>query len=73
MLRKGLKSLEEAPQSNLYESLEHPRNSWIWEFTIAQKLRDLGLGSLQLLKTCGTWGLRAALAPVGAEEATAAI
>eukprot|EP00435_Cladocopium_sp_Y103_P014735 s3102_g3.t1 len=42
MALKSLKALEEAPQSHLYESLEHPGNSWLWEFTLAKKLKDLG-------------------------------
>jgi hypothetical protein len=36
---KSLKSLEEAPNTQLYESCEHPRNSRMWEFTLAKALR----------------------------------
>jgi hypothetical protein len=42
MALKSLKALEDAPRSNLYESLEHPYNSWLWEFTLAKKLVDAG-------------------------------
>ena len=42
MALKSLKALEEAPSSNLYESCGHPLNSWMWEFTLAQKLLDAG-------------------------------
>lgn len=42
MALKSLKALEEAPQSQLYESCEHPANSWMWEFTVAKKLLEAG-------------------------------
>ena len=42
---KLLKSLEEAPNTQLYESCAHPRNSWMWEFTLAKALRALGFQS----------------------------
>ena len=42
MALKSLKALGDAPQSNLYESLEHPYNSWLWEFTLAKKLVEAG-------------------------------
>ena len=38
MALKGLKRLEAAGQNNLYESLEHPLRSWLWEFTVAKRL-----------------------------------
>ena len=42
MALKSLKALEEAPRSHLYESCEHPYNSWMWEFTVAKKLLENG-------------------------------
>ena len=43
---KSLKSLEEAPNTQLYERCEHPtRNSWMWEFALAKALRALGFQS----------------------------
>ena len=38
MALKSLKRLEMAGQNNLYESLEHPLRSWLWEFTLAKRL-----------------------------------
>ena len=42
MALKSLKALEEAPQTSLYESCEHPLNSWMWEFTVAKNLLTNG-------------------------------
>lgn len=42
MALKGLKRLEAAPQLRLYESIEHPLRSWMWMFTLARNLVDMG-------------------------------
>ena len=38
MALKSLRRLEQAGPNNLYESLEHPLRSWLWEFTVAKRL-----------------------------------